>query len=160
MERRPFNWGFLAAWVFATTLGWLLGMATTIFVLVGPIIGITQAFVLRTYVSEARRWVTATAWGWLAAWFVLYLVLPGDINLVSGLVLGLGMGAGQWLVMRQWFDRPGWWVVLSGTAWAVAASGLFPVYLVGLVAGLGTVMTIEVYVRYAGEKIEEDPASG
>jgi hypothetical protein len=56
------------------------------------------------------EWVGATAIGWLMGG----LLLP-DLALFS---VGLVMGILQWVVLRQYLRRAGWWILASAVGWS------------------------------------------
>ena len=41
----------------------------------------------------------------------------------SMVVAGATVGALQWLVLRRWIPRAGWWVLVSSLSWVVAEYG-------------------------------------
>jgi hypothetical protein len=61
------------------------------------------------------KWILATTLGWVLGW------------IVSELAVGFTVGLAQWLVLRDQFERSGWWVLASAVAWAAgrALAGAF-----------------------------------
>jgi hypothetical protein len=65
--------------------------------------------------------------GWALLWFALgTLADTGSPDLLGVLVLipvvGLGLGVGQWWVLRGYFSRAGWWVLATGLGWLLGLS--------------------------------------
>lgn len=72
------------------------------------------------------QWLVATSVSW-GVGTVLYTALnlgaPGGIGEVVGETLwGLLLGISQWLVLRWWLERAGWWVLASAGGWLLAVS--------------------------------------
>jgi hypothetical protein len=72
------------------------------------------------------QWVVATSVGW-AIGGVLLTALIGGLgdelgNVAGGAALGLLAGTGQWLVLRRWLDKSGWWILASAGSFLLAAS--------------------------------------
>ena len=92
------------------------------------------------------QWVGATSVGWAVGGVVLSACIGSfgdDIGNVAGnAALGLLAGIGQWLVLRQWLDKAGWWVLASAGGWLLVVSvGEAMQGLVGENAG-GLILTI------------------
>ena len=62
------------------------------------------------------RWMVASVAGWLVGW----------------VLVGVGMGVAQWLVLRGRVARAGWWVVASVMGWIVGRIAAW--FGVGIVA--------------------------
>jgi hypothetical protein len=108
---------------------------------------------------EWLLWTAATAGGWLIGTSINYLVStivsmtnlgaalnadPADIpqstilvfmglSLAMLLIVGLSVGALQWLLLRRNLNKAGWWPVVSALAWPVGY-----MFGGGLGAALGT----------------------
>ena len=82
------------------------------------------------------QWVLATTLGWLIG----FIIGEGAI--------GVALGLGQWLVLRQWVREPGWWIWASTVGWAIGwiliiteilpppQAGIIAALLAGAVLGL------------------------
>ncbi len=119
----------------------------------GSVVGVAQWVVLRRVLAvRAGSWVGATVAGAVTAW--LLGVIPatamsatadaggtppemGDalqlaLAAAMGAVLGVILGIPQWLVLKRWVRRAGWWVPANSAAWLVgmpvvfAAAGAVP----------------------------------
>lgn len=84
--------------------------------------------------------------GWMLGWQSSYQV-PGWLSTfaLAG-VMGLVLGAAQWLVLRSHINGAGWWILATGLGWAAGfpagaelanRAGLVSI-LFGLLAGLTT----------------------
>lgn len=111
--------------------------------------GTAQWLVLRRYIQKLgwRAWAVATALGAGIAWtlwmipsllmnfgetssadagatepdgFILY-----GLAAALGLVLGSVLGIPQWLVLRRYVLRAGWWVGANSLAWAIGMGAIF-----------------------------------
>jgi hypothetical protein len=83
-------------WMPVTFIGWLLGIALTIFTPLGGVI----------------TSMTDTLTG-LGLWEVFWL------NTLNGLVTVTVMAVAQWAVLRRWFAGAGWWI-LAGAVGGLA----------------------------------------
>jgi hypothetical protein len=105
----------------------------------GAVVGYAQWRVLRVPLPglAARPWVVATVVGALVAWTLgmlpttlmgmggeagtepavsdaVQLLLAAALGLLAGPVLGVP----QWLVLRRFVPRAGWWIAANAVAWA------------------------------------------
>jgi hypothetical protein len=143
--KQDVEWGFWLRWTLVSILGWfggafvgqlisqvagmLIGLALT-----GAIVGLVQWFILQGWVKQAGWWVPATAVGVALAgvvggvkvWVeilrpesdqVPYVALTVS-SLENMIVGGVIPGIVQWLALRQWVYRAGWWIAGSAVAWA------------------------------------------
>ncbi len=109
-------WGW---WVLASILGMVpLGLG----------LGLTQWLVLRKRFRRAGWWVLATAGGQVGGGIVLafggvlsyvgydYLqevLVVVLVSTLSGVMAGAILGLAQWLVLRRWVRRAGWWILVT-----------------------------------------------
>jgi len=133
------GWPLWLQWAVASTLGWVIGDIAREVVdlpggafLAGAIVGGMQWLVLRAHVRQAGWWVLASAAGagltglvvesllvdtglldrvWLLSW--------GAGVLLMGATVGAVVGAAQWVVLRRWVRRAGWWVLASSAGVAL-----------------------------------------
>jgi len=72
------------------------------------------------------QWLGATSVSWVVGailYYTLNLVVLGGVGeVVGGTIWGLVVGIGQWLVLRRWLDRAGWWVLATAAGSLLAAS--------------------------------------
>lgn len=92
----------------------------------GVALALAQWLVARRYVRGAGRWAWATAGAAALAVGAMAVVVRGplhaqwwtydEILLLEGVVVGLA----QWLVLRPYGARAGWWIVVSALVWPLA----------------------------------------
>jgi hypothetical protein len=72
------------------------------------------------------QWVVATSIAWAFAGVLLtaFIVGLGDEfgNVVGVATLGFLTGVGQWVVLRQWLEKAGWWIPAGAGGFLLAAS--------------------------------------
>jgi len=89
--------------------------------------GAGQYALLRRYLPRMGGWVLATLGGWLVGVFLI--ALTGWLNwsderlYLEGalLLMGLAIGAGQWLLLRRRLPQSGWWIAANAAAWGLSA---------------------------------------
>ncbi|MGC1306777.1 MAG: hypothetical protein WA885_06080 [Phormidesmis sp.] len=171
----------IALWLEWTGLTWLAFWVSLLFIEVGEkgdislvdglvgggLIGLSQWQVLKAYVRRAHYWIVASTLSW-GAFALLHIgaigwMAPGSPNLavrgvlgvVYGGYVGLLLGLGQWMVIRQQVVRAWRWIPLNAGVWAVAialgwlvggglrmASNLFVSEVVGLVVSWGAIAAL------------------
>ena len=102
VERSQVGWGFWLKWVLASTVGVVVG---SIMVLV---IGLLIYGLLEELFGSAGTDIVFEFW---LTWWVM------------GIMLGIGVGILQWLVLRRRITGAGWWVLASAAAGAVIFQG-------------------------------------
>jgi len=108
---------------------------------VGLLTGVVQYGLLRRYLPRMGWWVLATTGGWLLG--ALLIAIPVWLNRTDAsfnldlafILMGLAIGAGQWLLVRRRLPRAGWWIGANVVGWgllglitagnALGQSGLF-----------------------------------
>lgn len=145
-----FDWALWFLWIMATTLGWLvtnflaLGVST---VAAGFAISLLQGLVLQRRINHTWRWVVAGTTGWALGWLIILFVIPSDLEIIQGLVVGLAMGIAGWLVLRREVHWAGWWIILSVVGWTTGLA-LLPGFLsTGSTAGALTGIALELLLR-------------
>lgn len=136
----------------------------------GIALGKLQSAVLRQRGYGGSRWVLASAMGAIVGnlgvriyvlsriWaFVGYL---GYSSRADDVFDGIGFGAIQWLVIRHWFHRAGWWVVAVAVGEALSPQ-LVSVKLSGVVNGIVTGLVLCWLLRQpiAGQVESQQTAS-
>src|SRR6476646_497753 len=98
----------------------------------GTVMGLVQWLVLRRWCSQAGWWVLASTLCWsilgssklgALGWVVPQTnstLLRLFYGLVDGMKMGVILGVGQWLVLRQCFTPARAWILISILAWAIA----------------------------------------
>ncbi len=145
----PFNWKLWLLWVFATTLGWLVGSSFLPLELVaGLSIGVAQWLVLRPMFPQSWMWIVLSAGGWMLGWGVsMALGIPQSAALIAGIV-GLSIGGFQWFSLRRWVPIAHWWILVSALAWIIGLSGFSDQRLTGLIVGIITGIVFELLARH------------
>ena len=94
---------------------------------VGLLTGVLQYALLRRYLPRMGWWVLATTGGWLLG--VLLIAIPGWLNWTGGsfnldlafILMGLSIGAGQWLLLQRRLPWAAWWIVANVVGWGLLA---------------------------------------
>lgn len=145
-----FDWLFWFKWLMSTTLGWVLGSLIQFnlaFVTIGIAIGIFQWLVLRDIIPNAWRWIIATTVGWLAGSTLLRFFIPQSPGFLAGIILGVGVGIAQYLVLRREIYLAGWWIVINIIAWTTGMAYLSGILTTGVVVGVITGFALELLLR-------------
>ena len=146
-----FDWGLWLQWIMVTTVGWVLGM---LFIhpfglaASGIAIGVLQWVVLQQHISRGRQWILASIVGWTTGWTLALIAVPSDFRLLAGIVLGVSVGAAQWLVLRREVRLAGWWPIVSALAWATGMGVMPGVLMSGILPGSMTGIALELLLRY------------
>ena len=100
-----------------------------ILAMVGTIVGLGQAWVLRRAGHGVPGWTVVTAIG-TALGLAVAVTMPegsdlaGRVGLgaVHGAAIGVILGTLQWLVLRRRLSGARWWVLVSVVAWSLGAA--------------------------------------
>lgn len=155
-ESPRINWNLWFQWVFASTIGWVIGWFFVGEPMVGLVLGIAQWLVIRPYGDRLGWWLVATAVGWVAGWGLILAgwITPPNAGLIgavlSGAFIGTVLGLVQWLVLNRLVYLAAWWILASAVAWSIALSGFFDMtgVLVGAVVGVVTGFVLDILLRY------------
>ena len=136
-------------------------LALYVFVpLMGLLTGVLQYELLRRYFPRMRSWVAATIGGWLLGAFLILThgwlnptntVLSLDL---AFLIMGLSIGVGQWLLLRQRLPRSGWWIGANVVGWSILAlvtngnsMGQFGLFALGLLPACATALMLALLIK-------------
>ena len=136
-------------------------LALYVFVpLMGLLTGVLQYELLRRYFPRMRSWVAATIGGWLLGAFLILThgwlnptntVLSLDL---AFLIMGLAIGVGQWLLLRQRLPRSGWWIGANVVGWSILAlvtngnsMGQFGLFALGLLPACATALMLALLIK-------------
>ncbi|MEK7323711.1 MAG: hypothetical protein AAB217_00475, partial [Chloroflexota bacterium] len=111
----------------------------------GAVLGTAQWLALRRSIEKMRwqEWVAPTALAAGFAWvigmtpstFVDFSTTAPAVLVSGGIVLGilfvLSMGGAQWLVLRRYVPRAGWWIAANAIAWPAGVA--MPFITLGLI---------------------------
>ena len=120
---------------------WLFNVASAIalWLITGSLMGFGQWLVLRRWVDRARWWILASTAGWggaIALGITAYGVFAAELHWeVVGMaitlpVLFFGVGLFQWLLLRRWVRRAGWWLLASGLSSVTPLALSYVLYVV------------------------------
>jgi hypothetical protein len=131
--------GYFGNAIISGAPAWLANAAQPVlFVALATLPGVLHWLILRHWFSGAGWWILASGAGSLVGfvplgWALAMADTHGDtisvwnfalptriIVLVSVAVAGAAAGAMQWLVLRHWVSRAGWWVLASSISWVVS----------------------------------------
>jgi len=145
-----FDWFFWFQWLMATTLGWILGrflLPNLAFVTIGIGLGIFQWLILQHRIRNAWQWIIVTAIGWLFGSIIIMTLLPDGMDFIAGIIIGIGVGTAQWLVLRHEIHWAGWWIAINVVAWTTGMAFLSGILLTGVMAGVITGFALELLFR-------------
>ncbi len=100
--------------------------------LIGAVVGYSQRRVLPPQLEWVGGWTWTTACGWalggslaLTMFGGIFALNRGEFGLVGGALVGpvggVGIGVGQWLLLRRHREVAGWWIVATVGAWGAGA---------------------------------------
>ena len=104
----------------------IVANAIALWLITGLLMGFGQWLVLRRWVDRARWWILASTAGWggaAALGTTAYGIFAAELRweavgiAVALPVLFFGTGLFQWLLLRRWVRRAGWWLLASGLSW-------------------------------------------
>lgn len=149
IQFRTLNWGFLRWWLIANLLGIFLGISLGLAIalivsqvlgglaedhvptmeIMGVVVAGLQGWVIHKYLGNGKAWMVVTSVAWLIGMAVVR-TLGNQIGLSASnadlittslyLLLGLGLGVAQWLLLRRHVKQAGWWIVASALGWLLA----------------------------------------
>lgn len=170
------GWGLWLMWLLASTVGFLVGGAiggalfpakdsvlgfTLAFGASGAVTGLAQWLVLRRRLSGAGWWVLATAVGFATfgiAYGAIYAITGGAVSDAVGfaivfVLVGAAAGTAQWLVLRRYVPRAGWWVPASTAGFAtfgVVTAGAFEAVSPVVGVAIGVALVLLIVLTYGG----------
>jgi hypothetical protein len=97
----------------------------TLIPIVGLVTGVIQYGLLRRYLPRMGWWVLATIAGWLLG--MILIAIPSWLHWTGGafdlhlafILMGLAVGAGQWLLLRHRLPRAIWWIGANVVGWGL-----------------------------------------
>ncbi len=137
----------------------------------GLVTGIVQYALLRRYLPRMGWWVAATTGGWLMV--LLGIALAGWLQWTRSLsswfwlpvVLGVIMGAVQWMLLRRRLPQAGWWIAASAAGWALwglltgatSSFGMFGLWTLGAVPAVATALMLALLMNQ-GQQVQAQAA--
>jgi hypothetical protein len=125
------------AWGLGIPAAGLFGVMAVAGTAEGAILGSAQWLALRRELAGLRwrDWAGATALGAGAAWTLamvpaafwdqledVHPAMPVALLAPAGAGVLLSVGAAQWLVLRRFVERAGWWMPANAAAWAIGVT--------------------------------------
>lgn len=108
------------------------GFGAALGAIFGTTFGVAQWMVLRRYVGRVGAWVPLTIVSWSAFWALNIAGVFGEgeglagmiaEGLAHGLILGLSVGAAQWVALRNGaVSGAGLWIAINGVCWSVSVA--------------------------------------
>jgi tetratricopeptide (TPR) repeat protein len=101
------------------------------------LISMLQGWILRTNLkwSTLRRdaWILVSFTGWVLGMTVFHAVVPSPVRLywdvpragVAGAASGTLIGVLEWLVLRSYIRKAGWWILANMMGWALGWASFF-----------------------------------
>lgn len=123
---------------FVAPHGWTMTMLNAGVVLVaaqGVALALAQWLVARRYVRRAGRWAWATVCAAALVVGAMAIAVRGPLYAqwwtYVGIILleGVVMGLAQWLILRPYGARAGWWIVVNAFVWPLAVVAAALVYM-------------------------------
>lgn len=121
----------------------------------GLIIGIAQWPILRKWFVDGLKWILMTGIGWslgLVLGLSLYDWLKYVINIeptifeviANGLSIGFFSGIAQWMLLRHYIPKSGWWIFTTSLGWILGLAyiqtmgegTLIAFIVMGIIAGI------------------------
>lgn len=152
------DWALWFYWIMATTLGWLAGnlFFEGIPVIVsGVAIAAFQWAVLYKRIHKAWRWMVISSLGWIAGDILAVIILPADLSLLSGPIIGGVTGILQWILLRREIDWAGWWIIISVLAWTTGLTLVPGLLTSGSLPGALTGLALVILFRFSVSSIKQ-----
>ncbi len=152
------DWPLWFYWIMATTLGWVLGrylLPDLSIVTIGIALGIMQSMVLKNHIDNPWQWILATTAGWIFGSAIVVGMLPTELELFTGPIMGGTTGISQWILMRNKVEWSGWWIVFSIVGWTTGLTLLPGLFLTGTMAGLFTGTAMILLMRYPKKREDQ-----
>jgi len=174
---KKLHWSFLPLWTLATSLSYAGGGRVSAFVtdyITGDF-GVFLSFAVMSLAIAIAQWLVIKqhirGFGWLwatlisgsvggsfSSWASFQLAVTYgdavDLLVIYACLRGFSMGVMQWMVMKSYFKRAGWWIVSTTGSWYVGVMvgsllikqlGYFLTLVVGAIYGLLTGITLLLF---------------
>ena len=136
------SWLFLLLWVLATVIGAGLGFTSGLYLgnrlPASPILPVIilafflvnfagiaatclQWVVLSIFIKRSFAWLVTGLIGWCFPFAAILLLFVHITGQSADLIAAGGLTAGflQWLIMRKWVPRAGWWILANTIGWTL-----------------------------------------
>ena len=151
-KNESMDWALWFYWIMATTLGWVLG---SIFfkgipvIVSGVAIAGFQWAVLHGRIHKAWRWAILSSVGWIVGYILFVLLLPADMGILLGPMMGATVGVAQWYLLNNEVDWAGWWIIISTLAWTTGLTMIPGLLTSGSLPGALTGLTLVILLRFS-----------
>ncbi len=150
------NWPLLIWWILASIGGSIGGWAIVAAILsIGNKLGVWQIQMSFTNNIASETYASHS----MGSMATLGVYVGG-----AAAIIGVVIGAGQWLVLRRHIHKAGWWVVVTMIGWAVSWALCLPILsipalsffaflvggVVGIITGVGQWLVLRRQLRMAG----------
>jgi peptidoglycan/LPS O-acetylase OafA/YrhL len=128
--------------------------------IVGIVTGIVQYGLLRRYLAHMGWWVFATLGGWLLGMLLIAISTWlgwTDVSIYLDtvfIVMGLSIGAVQWVLLRRRLPHAGWWIGANVVGWGLVALstagnsiGQFGLFILGFVPACVTAAMLALLIN-------------
>ncbi|PZU97054.1 MAG: hypothetical protein DCE90_07920 [Pseudanabaena sp.] len=179
LATQKLHWNFLPLWIVTTAFSYAIGGRVSAFVtdwimgdlgvwlsfgLMSLAIAFSQWLVIRKYiVGFSWFWATligGTVGGSVSSWASFQLAITYgdalDLVVVYACLRGLSVGVMQWIILKQYFRRSEWWIVVSTASWyggvwvgwlLINKLGYFLTLTIGAIYGLLTGIALLLMFR-------------
>jgi hypothetical protein len=136
------SWVFFSFWIIATVAGAVLGFATSLYIgnrlpasptapvlivafflvnFAGIVATCLQWAVLSIFIKRSFAWLVTGLIGWCFPFAAILLLFVRITGQSADLIAAGGLTAGflQWLTMRKWVPRAGWWILANTIGWSL-----------------------------------------
>lgn len=167
---KKLHWSFLPLWIIATSLSYAGGgkISASVTDLITNDFGVFLSFAVMSFAIAVaqwlviRRYIRGVGWLWttlvggsvggsLSSWASFQLAVTYgdavDLLVIYACLRGFLTGFVQWMLIKNYFKRSGWWIVgttaswyvcvMAGSLW-IAKLGYFLTLVVGAIYGLLT----------------------
>lgn len=160
------HWSFLPLWIIATAFSYAIGGWVSAFVtdFITGELGVWLSFAVMSLAIAFSQWlvickyISGLGWFWatliggtvggsLSSWASFQLAITYgdavDLVIVYACLRGLSVGLVQWTILKQYFRRSEWWIVVSTASWY---GGVWVGWL--LISKLGYFLTLTIGAIY------------
>jgi hypothetical protein len=152
IQAKSMDWALWFYWIMATTLGWLVGVLLfngIPLVISGVAIATFQWSVLYKRIKKSWRWQVFSSLAWIAGYILYMLLIPEQMGILVGPLLGAILGVAQWLILRNELEFAGWWIPISIIAWTTGLTLMPGLLTSGALPGALTGLTLVILFRYS-----------
>jgi hypothetical protein len=136
------SWLFFLSWITATVIGAVLGFTISLYIgnrlpaspnlpviilafflvnFAGIVATCLQWTILSIFIKRSIAWLVTGLLGWCFPFAAILLLFVHITGQSADLIAAGGLTAGflQWLTMRKWVPRAGWWILANTIGWSL-----------------------------------------